>query len=245
MKMGFKDPKLDDRQRAALDAKKALLDKFKSQPGPGHPEYEARKKEREAVIAARAARDAAKEAEAREKERLAEARTAGSRPQASGGTRPQGSGAHRAGRAREGRRGPEEGRARRQIRRPQGARQEALRASTSAGAEPAPGYCLTGRPRHRPRPCAGRTAAASGSASIHSQRAPRSRATLRRPVEQLPADAGADRRWRDEQFCEVGVFAIDDDLDDAGHRRRPRPRPAATTPQSPRATASAPRGTPA
>jgi hypothetical protein len=73
MKMGFKDPKLDDRQRAALDAKKALLDKFKSQPGPGHPEYEARKKEREAVIAARAARDAAKEAEAREKERLAEA----------------------------------------------------------------------------------------------------------------------------------------------------------------------------
>jgi hypothetical protein len=72
MKMGFKDPKLDDRQRAAMDAKKALLDKFKSQPGPGHPEYEARKKEREAVIAARAARDAAKEAEAREKERLAE-----------------------------------------------------------------------------------------------------------------------------------------------------------------------------
>jgi hypothetical protein len=70
--MGFKDPKLDDRQRAALDAKKALLDKFKSQPGPGHPEYEARKKEREAVIAARAARDAAKEAEARERERLTE-----------------------------------------------------------------------------------------------------------------------------------------------------------------------------
>jgi hypothetical protein len=70
--MGFKDPKLDDRQRAALDAKKALLNKFKAQPGPGHPEYEARKKEREAVIAARAARDAAKEAEAREKERLAE-----------------------------------------------------------------------------------------------------------------------------------------------------------------------------
>jgi len=72
MKMGFKDPKLDDRQRAALEAKKALLEKFKSQPGPGHPEYEARRKEREAVIAARAARDAAKEAEAREKERLAE-----------------------------------------------------------------------------------------------------------------------------------------------------------------------------
>ena len=72
MKMGFKDPKLDDRQRAAMDAKKALLDKFKSQPGPGHPEYEARKKEREAVIAARAARDAAKEAEVLEKERLAE-----------------------------------------------------------------------------------------------------------------------------------------------------------------------------
>jgi hypothetical protein len=72
MKMGFKDPKLDDRQRAAMEAKKALLDKFKSQPGPGHPEYEARKKEREAVLAARAARESAKEAEALEKERLAE-----------------------------------------------------------------------------------------------------------------------------------------------------------------------------
>jgi uncharacterized protein DUF6481 len=70
--MGFKDPKLDDRQRTALDAKKALLDKFKSQPGPGHPEYEARKKEREAVLAARAEREAAKVAEALEKERLAE-----------------------------------------------------------------------------------------------------------------------------------------------------------------------------
>jgi hypothetical protein len=72
MNMGFKDPKLDDRQRAAMEAKKALLDKFKSQPGPGHPEYEARKKEREAVLSARAEREAAKLAEAQENERLAE-----------------------------------------------------------------------------------------------------------------------------------------------------------------------------
>ena len=70
--MGFKDPKLDDRQRTALDAKKALLEKFKSQPGPGHPEFEARKKEREGVLSARADREAAKVAEALEKERLAE-----------------------------------------------------------------------------------------------------------------------------------------------------------------------------
>jgi hypothetical protein len=70
--MGFKDPKLDDRQRAAMEAKKALLEKFKSQPGPGHPEYEARKKEREAVLAARAEREAAKQAALREQERLAE-----------------------------------------------------------------------------------------------------------------------------------------------------------------------------
>ena len=70
--MGFRDPKLEDRQRAAMDAKKALLDKFKSQPGPGHPEYEARKKEREAVLAARADREAAKLAELQEQERLAE-----------------------------------------------------------------------------------------------------------------------------------------------------------------------------
>ena len=72
MKMGFRDPKLDDRQKAAREARKAALDKFKSQPGPGHPEYEARKKEREAVIAARAEREAAKQAELAEKERLAE-----------------------------------------------------------------------------------------------------------------------------------------------------------------------------
>ena len=72
LKMGFRDPKLEDRQQAALDAKKALLEKFKSQPGPGHPEYEAKKKEREAVIAARAEREAAKVAEQQEKERLAE-----------------------------------------------------------------------------------------------------------------------------------------------------------------------------
>jgi hypothetical protein len=70
--MGFRDPKLDDRQRAAMEARKAALEKFKSQPGPGHPEYEARKKEREAVIAARAERESAKQAEIREKERLAE-----------------------------------------------------------------------------------------------------------------------------------------------------------------------------
>jgi hypothetical protein len=70
--MGFKDPKLDDRQRAALEAKKALLDKFKAQPGPGHPEYEARKKEREAVIAAREAREAARLEALREQEQQAE-----------------------------------------------------------------------------------------------------------------------------------------------------------------------------
>jgi hypothetical protein len=72
MKMGFKDPKLDDRQRAAMEAKKALLDKFKSQPGPGHPEFEARKKEREAVLTARAEREATRQAELLEKERLTE-----------------------------------------------------------------------------------------------------------------------------------------------------------------------------
>ena len=70
--MGFRDPKLEDRKQAALDAKKALLEKFKAQPGPGHPEYEAKKKEREAIIAARAEREAAKLAEQQEKERLAE-----------------------------------------------------------------------------------------------------------------------------------------------------------------------------
>lgn len=72
IEMGFKDPKFDDRQRAAVEAKKALLEKFKAKPGPGHPEYEARRKEREAVIAARAEREAVKQEALREKERLAE-----------------------------------------------------------------------------------------------------------------------------------------------------------------------------
>jgi hypothetical protein len=68
--MGFKDPKFDDRQRTALDAKKALLEKFRATPGPGHPEFEAREKERLALAAARAERQAAKDAAAAEKARL-------------------------------------------------------------------------------------------------------------------------------------------------------------------------------
>jgi hypothetical protein len=68
--MGFRDPKLDDRQRAASDAKKALLEKFRAKPGPGHPDFEAREKERLAIAAARAERQAIKDAAAAERARL-------------------------------------------------------------------------------------------------------------------------------------------------------------------------------
>ncbi|MDB5534256.1 MAG: hypothetical protein JWO28_2571 [Hyphomicrobiales bacterium] len=76
--MGFKEPSFADRQKAALDAKKNILTKFKAQPGPDDPAVLARAAEREAQAAARAqaklVRDAEKAAQkVREAEEAAEA----------------------------------------------------------------------------------------------------------------------------------------------------------------------------
>jgi hypothetical protein len=75
---GFKEPSFADRQKAALEAKKNILNKFRAQPGPDDPAVIKRQAEREAQAALRAKnkllRDAEKaEKERREAERAAEA----------------------------------------------------------------------------------------------------------------------------------------------------------------------------
>jgi hypothetical protein len=60
---GFKEPSFADRQKAAIEAKKNILNKFKAQPGPDDPAVKARAAEREAVAAARAEAKAVRDAE--------------------------------------------------------------------------------------------------------------------------------------------------------------------------------------
>ena len=63
---------LSERLEAQQKAKQALLQKFKSRPGPDDPEFQKRQAERRAIAEARAAREAEKEAARRaEAERLA------------------------------------------------------------------------------------------------------------------------------------------------------------------------------
>jgi hypothetical protein len=75
---GFKEPSFADRQKAAQEARKSILNKFRAAPGPNDPEVMKRQAEREALAATRAqakiARDAAKaEQLAREAAEKAEA----------------------------------------------------------------------------------------------------------------------------------------------------------------------------
>jgi hypothetical protein len=75
---GFKEPSFADRQKAAQDARKNILNKFRAQPGPDDPAVKQRQAEREALAADRAkaklARDAAKaEKQARDAEAAAKA----------------------------------------------------------------------------------------------------------------------------------------------------------------------------
>ena len=75
---GFKEPSFADRQKAALQAKQTILNKFKAQPGPDDPEVKRRQAEREAQAAERAkakeVREASKaEQKAREAAAAAEA----------------------------------------------------------------------------------------------------------------------------------------------------------------------------
>ena len=61
---GFKEPGFADRQKAAQEARKSILDKFRAKPGPDDPAVRKRQEEREILAADRAkaklARDAAK-----------------------------------------------------------------------------------------------------------------------------------------------------------------------------------------
>jgi hypothetical protein len=66
---GFKEPGFADRQKAAQQAKKDLLNKFRAQPGPDDPEVAKRRAEREEAAAAEAARIAREKEE--EEARLA------------------------------------------------------------------------------------------------------------------------------------------------------------------------------
>ena len=51
---GFKEPSFADRQKAAQEARKNILNKFRTQPGPDDPAVKARQAEREALAAERA-----------------------------------------------------------------------------------------------------------------------------------------------------------------------------------------------
>lgn len=65
------DRNFTDRASASANAKKALLERFKSRPGPDDPIMQQRRAERQAVAEARAAREAEKAAARAEAERLA------------------------------------------------------------------------------------------------------------------------------------------------------------------------------
>jgi hypothetical protein len=77
---GFKGNKLDERLSAAANAKKAMLEKFRSRPGPDDPAVREREAERKAIAEARAVRaaerQAAREAEAARQAELEAARRA-------------------------------------------------------------------------------------------------------------------------------------------------------------------------
>jgi hypothetical protein len=67
---GFKEPSFADRQKAAQEARKNILNKFRTQPGPDDPSVKARQAEREALAAARAKAALAREAAKAERKRL-------------------------------------------------------------------------------------------------------------------------------------------------------------------------------
>jgi len=64
---GFREPGFADRQKAAQEAKKNLLNKFRAQPGLDDPAVAARRAEREAIAANREKARLAREAESDDK----------------------------------------------------------------------------------------------------------------------------------------------------------------------------------
>ncbi|HEV7415384.1 DUF6481 family protein [Tianweitania sediminis] len=53
----FKEQDFNDRQKAANEAKKAMLERFKAKPAEDDPAVQARKAERQAIVEARAKRE--------------------------------------------------------------------------------------------------------------------------------------------------------------------------------------------
>jgi Family of unknown function (DUF6481) len=64
---GFKEPSFADRQKAAQQARKDILNKFRAQPGPDDPAVKQRQAEREAQAALRAKAKEARDAEKAER----------------------------------------------------------------------------------------------------------------------------------------------------------------------------------
>jgi len=67
---GFKEPGFADRQKAALQARQNLLNKFRTQPGADDPTVKARAEERAAIAERRAKAKEAREIEKAERQRL-------------------------------------------------------------------------------------------------------------------------------------------------------------------------------
>jgi len=67
---GFKEPNFADRQKAAMQARQNILNKFRAQPGLDDPEVKRRQAEREAQAAVRAKAREVKEAAKAEQKRL-------------------------------------------------------------------------------------------------------------------------------------------------------------------------------
>jgi hypothetical protein len=69
---GFREPGFAERQKAAQQAKKDLLNKFRAQPGHDDPAVAARRAERETLAARKAGAKAARDAARAEEKRRAE-----------------------------------------------------------------------------------------------------------------------------------------------------------------------------
>jgi hypothetical protein len=71
---GFKEPSLSDRQKAAVNARKAALERFRARPRPGDPAFEQQQADRKSDAAERTvARNARAAEKAEKKARTAEA----------------------------------------------------------------------------------------------------------------------------------------------------------------------------
>jgi hypothetical protein len=77
---GFKEPNFADRQKAAMQARQDILNKFRAKPGLDDPEVQRRQAEREAQAAARAKAREAKETAKAEQKRLEAEAAARKRP---------------------------------------------------------------------------------------------------------------------------------------------------------------------